>query len=252
MLLLVMLLAAMGMACAQQEDEPEAAPTEAAGLALELGDVPDSVEGNVVTLPVEVSGVEIKAADGDESGDSGHFHVFVDQDPVDEGELVPMERGIVHSAENPVKVWGLEPGEHEFTVVVGDGTHKRIHEELSDSVTVDVEGPSVRGSIEAPTLEEGEDLEISLESDDVEIVAADNERSEESGHFHVLVDPETPPTAGMVVPPAVENEIIHTAESSTTITGLEKGAHVIWVVLGDGQHYAFDPPVMDRLAVTVQ
>ena len=41
-------------------------------------------------------------------------------------------------------------------------------------------------------------------------------------------------------------------ESSTTITGLTAGEHIIWVVLGDGTHKAFDPPVMDKLTVVVQ
>src|SRR5688572_2142299 len=101
---LVALLSVLGAACAQQEETPEA--TDDAGadaeLSLEIGDVPDSVEGNVVTIPVEISGVEIVKADGDDSGDTGHFHVFVDGDPVDVGETIPKERGVVHSADNPV------------------------------------------------------------------------------------------------------------------------------------------------------
>jgi hypothetical protein len=245
--LLSVVLAISGLACAQQEDEPEA---QDGGMSLQIGDVPDSAEGNVVTLPVTVDGVEIVKADGDTSGESGHFHVFIDKEPVAEGETIPVERDVVHSAENPIKLWGLEAGEHDFTVVVGDGTHKRIHPDLEDSVNVEVEGPSVRGTAPA-TLEEGEDLEIELEADGVEIVAADDERNEESGHFHILVDPEQPPEAGELIPAPVANEIIHTIESSATVEDLEAGEHTIWIVLGDGKHYAFDPAVMDKRTVTV-
>jgi hypothetical protein len=39
---------------------------------------------------------------------------------------------------------------------------------------------------------------------------------------------------------------------SATVSGLEKGEHTIWVVLGDGTHKAFDPPVIDKLTVTVE
>lgn len=254
-LVLVVLLASLGGACAADTDgggDPTDAPDDDATPSLSIGDVPSSVDGNVVTIPVDVTGVEIVKADGDTSGDTGHLHVFVDGDPVDEGEVIPRERAIVHSADNPIKVWGLEPGEHEFTVVVGDGAHTRIHEDLEDSVTVDVRGPSVQGSAPA-TVEEGDDVTVELTAEGVEIVPADGESTDETGHFHVLVDPASPPEAGKIVPqPDDEGTIFHTAEDSVVLKNLEKGEHVIWVVLGNGLHQAVDPPVMDRITVTVQ
>jgi hypothetical protein len=219
-------------------------------MSLAIGGVPDSVDGNVVTIPVTVEGVEIVKANGDTSGDSGHFHVFVDKEPVAVGEAIPKERGVVHSADNPIKVWGLEPGSHEFTVVVGDGTHRRIHEGVEDSVTVDVKGPSVQGTAPA-TIKSGEDLVVELKAEGVEIVKAAGDTSADSGHFHVLVDPAKPPVAGEVIPAPVEGKIIHTTESSATIEGLKKGEHILWVVLGDGTHKAFKPAVMDKLTVVV-
>ena len=251
-LLLVAVLALASVACAQQEDEPEATGAPDEELSLEFGQYDDSLEdSNVLLLDVNVSGVEIKPPDGDTSGESGHFHVFIDREPVEEGELIPRERGIVHSAENPIRLWGLEPGEHEFTVVLGDGTHKRIHGDLEDTATSNIEGPSVWGTLESGAIEQGDDVEIELHSEGVEIKAADDERSDESGHYHVLIDPKTPPEAGAVIPAPVANKVIHTTESAATVEDLAKGEHTIWVVLGDGKHYAFDPPVMDKLAVTV-
>ncbi|MEX0873989.1 MAG: DUF4399 domain-containing protein [Actinomycetota bacterium] len=247
---LVVILAVAGAACAESDpgDETEGDGDE---LSLSIGDVPDSVEGNVVSLPIEVGGIEIVGADGDDSGETGHLHVFIDEEPVDVGETIPMEKGVtVHSADNPVVVSGLEPGSHEFTVVLGDGVHTRIGEGVEDSVTVDVEGPSVQGSAPA-TIDEGEDLTVEFEAEGVEIVAADGDNSGDSGHFHVLVDPESPPEAGDVIPELEAGKIYHTAESEVTVEGLEAGVHIIWVVLGDGTHAAFDPPVMDKLTVTV-
>jgi hypothetical protein len=239
------LLVLAGSACAGvQKDEPTDDSTEA---SLEIGTVARSVKGNVVTLPVDVAGVEIVKPDGDTSGDSGHFHVFVDREPVAVGEAIPKERGVVHSADNPIKVWGLEPGEHEFTVVVGDGTHKRINDGLEDSVTVDVKGPSVWGK---PTVK-GDDVTVDLMSSGVEIVKANGDRSGDSGHFHVLVDPATPLKGGEVIPAPEEGKVYHTTEGSATITGLSKGEHILWIILGDGTHTTFDPPVMDKLTVTV-
>lgn len=217
---------------------------------LTLGNVPSSVEGNVVSIPATIEGIEIVAPDGSTDETRGHFHVFIDRDPVDVGEVVPREAGIVHSAENPIKIYGLSVGSHDFTVVVGDGTHTRFAENIEESVTVDVRGPSVDGTASA-ALDEGSTLTVELASEGVEIRKADGDRSGDSGHYHVLVDPAAPPKAGELVPGGVENKIIHTTESSTEVAGLTKGDHVIWVVLGDGTHTAFDPPVMDRLMVTV-
>ena len=247
-IVMVASLALLGGACAQ-DDAPET-EAEVEQVSLELGSVPDSVEGNVVSLPVEVEGIEIVAPDGDDSGDSGHFHVFIDRRPVEEGEIIPREAGVVHSADNPIQLYGLEPGEHEFTVVLGNGLHERILEPVSDSVTVDVEGPSVDGTAPA-TIEEGEDLTVELAAEGIEIVAADGDTSGDSGHFHVLVDPEEPPAAGEVIPEPEEGKVYHTTEDSVTVPDLASGDHVIWVVIGDGTHEALDPPVMDRIAVTV-
>ncbi len=219
-------------------------------VSLSIGDTPDRVEGNVVSLPINVEGIDIKAPDGDDTGESGHFHVFIDKEPVEVGEVIPREAGVVHSADNPIKLYGLSPGEHEFTVVLGDGTHTRIEEGIEDSVTADVEGPSVDGTAPA-TIESGEDLTVELEGEGVEIQAADGDTSGDSGHFHVLVDPEEAPEAGELIPAAEEGKIYHTAESEVTVEGLEDGEHVIWVVLGDGTHTAFEPAVMDRMTVAV-
>ncbi len=232
-------LALVVAGCAQGEDQ-----------SLSIADPPSSVDGNVVSLPATVEGIEIVKADGDTSGDSGHFHVFIDRDPVDVGEVIPKEAGIVHSAENPIKLYGLTEGEHTLTVVVGDGTHTRFGENLSEEVTVDVNGPSIDGSAPA-TIKEGDDLTVGLKSEGVEIVKADGKRSSETGHFHVIVDPSTAPAPGDAIGSPVENKVIHTTEDEVVVSGLGKGEHTLWVVLGDGQHYAFDPAVMDKLTVTV-
>lgn len=218
--------------------------------ALTLGNVPSSVDGNVVEIPVTVEGIEIVPPDGSTDETRGHFHVFIDREPLGVGETIPREAGIVHSAENPIKIYGLSVGSHDFTVVVGDGAHTRFAEHIEESVTVDVKGPSVDGTAPA-TLDEGETLTVEIASEGVEIRTADGDRSGDSGHYHVLVDPEEPPKAGDVIPAAVENKIVHTTGSSVEVAGLAAGEHVIWVVLGDGTHTAFDPPVMDRLTVTV-
>jgi hypothetical protein len=254
---LVVGLILVGASCAQQEDTQEPSTEQ----SIALGDVAESVRGNVVTIPVNVKGLKIVKADGDTSGESGHFHVF-SGGVVDVGETIPTGPGIVHTADNPIKIYGQGPGKHTFQIVVGDGTHKRFGEELFLETTVDVKGPSVFGDA-PPTIDAGEDLEVDLRAEGVEIVKADGDDSGETGHFHVIVDSASPPKAGRPIPPAgsrpprpgsglpYREQFIHTPESSATVSDLAKGEHTIWVVLGDGNHRAFEPAVMDKLTVTV-
>lgn len=105
-------------------------------LDLEISET--KVEGDTAVLTMKVGGVTIVAADGDTSGNSGHYHVFIDREPVKEGEVIPKEAGIVHSADNPIRVPGLSPGEHELTVVLGDGNHTRIHGDVEADTMVTI------------------------------------------------------------------------------------------------------------------
>lgn len=97
------------------------------------------VEGDTAVLTMKVGGVTIVAANGDTSGKSGHYHVFIDREPLKEGETIPKEDGIVHSADNPIRVPGLSPGKHELTVALGDGNHQRIRGELEADATVTIQ-----------------------------------------------------------------------------------------------------------------
>lgn len=227
--------------------------------SLSIGSVPKSAGGNVVTIPVTVQGIEIVKADGDTSGKTGHFHVFVDSDPVAAGTTIEKKRGIVHSADNPIKVFGLEPGSHTFTVVLGNGAHQRIGT-MQDEVTVDVKGPSVQGSAPA-TVESGDDYTIALKSEGIDVVPPGGgmrEGTAESpgattvkGHYVVLIDPATPPQAGTVMPQGEEGKVYHTGESSVSVPDLAKGEHIAWIVGVDESHKALEPAVMDKLTVTV-
>lgn len=105
---------------------------------VDLEIVETKVDGDTAVLTMKVGGVTIVGANGDTSGKSGHFHVFIDREPVKEGETIPTEQGIVHSADNPIRVPGLSPGEHDLKVVLGDGTHKRIRGDLEADTMVTI------------------------------------------------------------------------------------------------------------------
>lgn len=206
-------------------------------------------KGNSLTLGVKTRGIEIKPADGDTSGRTGHFHVFIDREPVEVGEVIPRASNIVHVAKAPIKLYGLTKGEHHFTVVLGDGAHRRIATDSVVEATVEFLGPFVNASAPS-TIEEGEDLDIELEAEGIEIRAPDGDKSGMSGHFHVFVDPLKTPKEAMKV--SGSDGAIRTERSPVTISDLSKGEHTIYVALGDGDHQLFDPAVMDVVTVTVE
>ncbi|HEX2259797.1 MAG TPA: DUF4399 domain-containing protein [Actinomycetota bacterium] len=209
------------------------------------------LNGNVVGLDLEAQGITIKAPDGDTSGRTGHFHVFVDKPAVAVGEPIPMERGVIHSATDRIPVPGLSVGRHKLTVVLGDGAHTRITDELAE-VEVDVAGPSVRSTApaEAPAAT-GFNVETEVEGVQLAPAATDTGAPGTTGHLHLIIDPPSPPAAdGQPIPNDPTH--IHTAERSHRVTGLAPGQHTIWVVLGDKAHVPFNPLVADRVVVTVR
>jgi len=129
---------------------------------------------------------------------------------------------------------------------LGDGTHSRIGS-AQDTVEVTVEGPSVDATAPA-TITPGQPLPIDVAIEGVQLVKPDGDTSGRTGHLHAFVDKE--PTPGQPIP-AGDPAIIHSATSPITINGLTAGEHTIWIVLGNGAHVPFDPPVADKLTVTV-
>jgi hypothetical protein len=258
-MLLAAALVVLGAACNKSESPtiavpsstPSASPTAVAPVTVSITSPADDAEigGNVVTVEIEAKGIEIHAADGDRSGRTGHYHVFVDKDPVAVGQVIPMEAGVIHSATQPVVVPGLSVGEHTLTVVMGNGAHERVPGE-AQSVRVKVKGPSVKATAPA-TVKAGEPVNVSMSAEGVQIKPADGDTSGKTGHYHVFVDPASPPTAdGQVIPK--NDKIIHTDQPTATIRDLAPGSHTLWVVVGDGRHIPLNPLVATKLTVVVQ
>jgi len=97
-----------------------------------------SPAGQPVVVDVKVEGLTMVKADGDTSGRTGHMHVFVDREPTPAGQAIPVEAGIIHSAETRIEVANLAPGEHTLWVVAGDGTHSPLNPGVMDTLTVTV------------------------------------------------------------------------------------------------------------------
>jgi hypothetical protein len=245
-LLVVSMTVALALVLAACGNEEEAA----AGVSLSIASPASgaTVKGNVVDLDLTVRGIEIVKADGDTSGKTGHFHVFIDRDPLPAGTSIPKEPGIVHSADDPIKLTGLSVGRHRLAVVLGDGNHIRIGTVVAET-TVTVEGPSVDATAPA-TSPAGKPVTVEIAVEGVRLVpAADDPGTGGTGHLHLFIDRDPPP-AGESIPK--EAGIIHTAETSVEVPDLAAGEHTIWVVLGDAKHVPYDPPVLDKVVVTVE
>jgi hypothetical protein len=207
-----------------------------------------TVNGNVVKLSMGVSGLKIVKPDGDSSGRTGHFHVFIDRNPVATGTTVGKETGIVHSETNPIVVTGLTPGWHRLLVVPGDGTHRRLGT-AEAAINVDVIGPSVTASVPA-VVPAGQPAVVTISVQGVKLAAATaGDTTGKSGHLHLFID-HVPTPAGKAIPKG-DPTIIHTEATTVSVPDLAPGAHFIWVVLGNGVHTPFDPPVEDKVTFNV-
>jgi hypothetical protein len=233
-------------ACGDNMDR-NAGPNPDAVLRLRAPATGSVIRGNVVTLKVAAAGIRIVKADGDASGRTGHFHVFIDRKPVAPGQVIPKAPNIIHTAVTPIMLTGLSIGHHQIFVVLGDGTHRRIGRSVVHT-SVHVKGPSVRAR--APlTATVGQPVSVDVMTEGVRLVPADGDTSGRTGHLHVFID-RAPTPAGETIPKAAD--ILHTAATRIELPAFTTpGEHTIWVVLGDGNHVPFEPPVMDKVTITV-
>ncbi len=235
---------------------PSATATTAAAASptLQLSSAPTAtvVSGNTAMIALTVTGIRIVKADGDTSGLTGHFHVFIDKDPVAAGEAIPKVAGIVHTAENPIHLTGLADGVHKLVIVLGDGAHRRIGD-AGVTTSVTVAGPTVHLTAPA-TATAGQPVRVTATVQGVALVKATEDRSNKdktTGHLHIFVNKEPTAPGGPI--PSGDSAIIHTASATTDIPGtlLKAGDNTIWVEVGYADHTPFDPQILDKVVVTV-
>ncbi|MGH9177467.1 MAG: DUF4399 domain-containing protein [Acidimicrobiales bacterium] len=241
--------AAMG-ACGG-DDSAEAARElrrRTAGQELEVKGVPEGgiLTGNTVELEPSGAGVRIVEPDGDTSGRTGHYVVFLDRDPVPLGDRIP-EAGenVVEAFESPIQLTGLTPGRHTVSVVLSDGARRRIGEtEARTEMTV--QQPTL--SATAEDVEAKDPVVIDVEVQGAQLVEPNGDTSGTTGHLAVFIDRE-PTAVGAPVPQ--ELGIVFTAQDRIVLEDLGGGEHELWVVLVNGAGVPFDPMVADKVTVEV-
>ena len=251
-----------GTACkSTQTSGSSASPTASASASasasptLQLSTAPTAtvVSGDTATIALVVSGIKIVAPDGDTSGKTGHFHVFIDKDPVPAGTIIPHASGIVHTEENPIQLTGLTDGDHKLVIVLGDGVHRRIGDsQVTQSIKIT--GPTVHLTAPA-TAVAGQSVTVTATVEGVKLVTAAADLSHKdgtTGHLHIFVNKD-PVAPGGVPIPSGDPAIIHTAATKTAIpaTLLKTGNNTIWVELGYADHTPFNPEIVDKVVVAV-
>jgi hypothetical protein len=114
---------------------------------------PPQVTGTTVTIGLASSGIDIRPANGDGSGHTGHFVVFVDQDPPAPGTAIPTNlstEGVIHSADPSVTLRGEDPGSHRLVVTLADGNNARLGDG-TDTATAVVKGSGLGMSVDQST-----------------------------------------------------------------------------------------------------
>jgi hypothetical protein len=192
--------------------------------------------GNVATLHVTATGVSVVAPNGDRSGNTGHFAVYVDLAPVAVGDVITPGQTVITTASTQIAVAGLAVGRHTFTVVLADGSERRLTSAAA-TVQVTIDGPSVTAGI-VGAVTAGQPFALQLSTFGVTIADIPADTSGRTAHYVVSIDGAMP-LPGVVLSPAAGS--IVTTGSRVPMSALVHGAHVIWVVLVDGEGRTLNP-----------
>jgi uncharacterized protein (DUF736 family) len=204
------------------------------------------VGGNVATLHVSATGVTIVSANGDQSGNTAHFAVYVDGTPAAPGSVIASGPAVITTASSQIYVAGLVVGRHVLTAVLADGGERRLGS-ASATVQVTVDGPSVTAQI-VGQVTSSTSFSLQLSSFGVTIANIPTDTSGHTAHYALLIDGALP-RPGVIIPPAPN--VIITTGSRVPIPTLTRGTHVIWVVLVNGQGRTLSPPAAASVTVSV-
>lgn len=221
---------------------------ETAGEDLKIAGLPEDgrLAGNVAKVELSGAGVKIVEPDGDTSGQTGHYVVFVNREPVALGAKIPTERGVIETTEGEVTIPGFTAGPHTFSLVLADGAHRRMGTKAA-TASFTVTSPTLAASALA-TSPAKQPVIISVAVEGVGVQPPDGSSATGTGHFDVFIDRE--PTA-LDKPVPSEAGIVHTGERTISVADLSGGEHELWVVLVRGDESPFAPMVADKVVVEV-
>ena len=230
------------------DEDGVSVPDDASVAFAEPTDGATAANGVVVEMTAE--NVDVEPAGTDAEG-TGHFHIIVNDGPVEEGEVIPLDEAdtYVHYGDAGDRdVLDLPPGDHELTLQLGDGEHRALP--LTDTVEVTVEEAGVAFAEPADGATVESPVSVAFETDDPLSVEEAGPLSQAAGHFHVLVN-EDPVETGELIPLDEEETYVHFGGGETEADlDLPAGDHELTLQMGDGEHLAL--PETDTISVSVE
>jgi Domain of unknown function (DUF4399)/Family of unknown function (DUF6130) len=213
---------------------------------------PDAeVVGRDVAVSWQAPGLRIVPAAEAESETDYHAHFLVDGVyDVTEGEPIPQQCGVLHTAANPATLMNLAPGEHTIQLVIADPGHVPVPGLDRPAVTFTVaENPDAIRITSPENCQQvpGPDVEIAWEAPGLTIAPAADAQNETDLHAHFIVDGAYEVVAGEPIP--MQDGVIHTAANPVMIEGLAPGQHTIQLVIGDPGHVPV--PALARPQLTI-
>jgi hypothetical protein len=87
----------------------------------------------------------------------------------------------------------------------------------------------------------------------IEIAPAGTEKAN-TGHHHILIDTDVPKGEKALSPLPAEDNLKHFGKGQTeTSLALAPGKHTLQLLVGDGNHIPYDPPLAsDKITITVK
>jgi hypothetical protein len=206
------------------------------------------------TVVMSATGMTVEPA-GAINANAGHFHILVDTDFVEPGEVIINDAQHLHYGKGQyTATLNLDPGEHVLRLQFANGAHIALDgAAYQDTITVTVAGDTAEPSVafvtplNDATVPPTFTVAMTATGLTVEPAGAINENA---GHFHILVDTDFVEAGAVIIN---DDQHLHYGKGQyTTTLNLEPGVHVLRLQFANGAHIALDGPAyQDTITVTV-
>ena len=135
------LLPTLILAACGERESPAEEPTQIEAVIMMPTDA-FTFDGPSARVRLGARNITVRPAGTDEPN-TGHHHLFVNRDIVEEGELIPTGEGIVHlsGGQSEHTLENLTTGSYSVIAVLGDYEHVRLPDAKTDTVQFTVKSP---------------------------------------------------------------------------------------------------------------
>ncbi|PJF39983.1 MAG: DUF4399 domain-containing protein [Chloroflexi bacterium] len=193
---------------------------------------------------------------GEVNEGAGHFHILIDEDFIEAGEVIPNDETHLHFGDGSIATTlELEPGSHTLRLQLANGEHiAQAGDEYRDEIVIGVVDGAAQQAVRFASPTDGATVPptftIIMAATGFTIEPA-GEVNEGAGHFHILID-EDFIEAGEVIPNDETHRHFGSGVTSTELE-LEPGTHTLRLQLADGAHIAQEGDAYrDEITITVE